>query len=77
MERIHWACAAAIAVFAIAGRARADTPPGWDSLPEVQPFCVMLRVIGSLTLLFLVLLFIGLRVARVIRKRKSQSRSLD
>jgi hypothetical protein len=52
------AFAAAFAVFAIPGRALADTPPGWDSWPEAQPFRVALRVIGFFTLVFLVLLFI-------------------
>ena len=54
------AVAAAFAVFAftIPGRAVADTPPGWDSWPEAQPFRVALRVIGFFTLVSLVLLFI-------------------
>jgi hypothetical protein len=70
------AFAAAFAVFAIPGQALADTPPGWDSWPEAQPFRVALRVMGFLTLVFLIFLFIALRVARAIRTRKRRTRSL-
>jgi hypothetical protein len=71
------AFAAAFAVFAIPGRALADTPPGWDSWPEAQPFRVALRVTGFFTLVFLVFLFVALRVARTIRSHKRRTRSLD
>jgi hypothetical protein len=52
------AFAAAFAVFAVAGPVLADTPEGWDSWPEAQPFRVGLRVTGFFTLVFLVLLYI-------------------
>ena len=63
----------ALAVLAIPGQTLADTPPGWNSWPEAQPFRVMLRVTGLLTLVFLILLFIALRVARAIRTHKRRA----
>jgi hypothetical protein len=69
--------AAAVAVVAIPGRAVADTPPGWDSWPEAQPFRVALRVAGFFTLVFLVLVFIALRVARTLTTHKHQTRPRD
>ncbi len=67
---LAFAAAFAVLAFAIPGRVLADTPPGRDSWPEAQPFRVVLRVIGFFTLVFLVFLFIALRVARAIRTRK-------
>jgi hypothetical protein len=71
------ACATAFAVVAIPGLVLADTPPGWDSMSEAQPHRVALRVTGFVTLVFLVLLFLALRVARAIRTHKRRARSPD
>jgi hypothetical protein len=46
-------------------------------MPEAQPIRVMLRVAGLLTFVFLMLLFIALRVARAIRTHKRRARSPD
>jgi hypothetical protein len=67
------ACATAFAVLGAPGLVLADTPPGWDSRPEAQPFRVMLRVAGLLTFVFLILLFIALHVARAVRTHKRQA----
>ena len=70
MKLIDSAFATAFAVFAIPGQALADTPPGWDSWPEAQPFRVALRLTGFFTLICLVLLFIALRMAGGFRSHK-------
>jgi hypothetical protein len=77
MKLIDSAFGAAFAVLASTGQVLADTPPGWDSLPEAQPFRVALRVIGFISLLLLVLLFIALRVARALRAHKRRARAPD
>ena len=68
------AFAASLAVLALPGQTLADTPPGWNSWPEAQPFRVMLRLTGLLTLVVLILLFIALWVARAIRTHQRRAR---
>jgi hypothetical protein len=77
IKLIDSALAAAFAVFAVAGPVLADTPEGWDSWPEAQPFRVGLRVTGFFTLVFLILFFSAIRVAGAFRTRKRAARSRE